>query len=177
MVARQMGASSAPSVVSIGKIEGGVRGNIITGHVEMTGTIRHLNPDMYEDLLRRIRHTATTIAESVGAKAEVEIDQYAPVLYNQPSLVDRMTPTLKRAAGAGGFLPGRPPAMGAEDFAYLAQEVPGRYFFLGVTKPGVAIGEAAPNHSPLYFVDSTALITGVRAMVNLVVDYAATQPE
>ena len=173
MVARQMGASSSPSVVSIGKIEGGVRGNIITGLVEMTGTIRHLNPDTHEDLKQRIVHTAETIAESVGATAEVTIEQYAPVVFNDPDLVDRMTPTLQAAAGAGGFLGDRPPAMGAEDFAYLAREVPGMYFFLGVNKPNVPLGKAAPNHSPYFFVDSTSLITGVRAMVNLVTDYAA----
>ena len=175
MVARQMGAATAPSVVSIGKIEGGVRGNIVTGHVEMTGTIRHLNPAMHEDLLDRIRHTATTIAESVGATAEVSVRPYAPVVYNEPSLVDRMLPTLRRAARNGNVMTESPPAMGAEDFAYLSQEVPGMYFFLGTNKEGVAQGEAAPNHSPLYYVDDAALITGVKAMVNLVIDYGATE--
>lgn len=177
MVARQMGAATAPSVVSIGKIEGGIRGNIVTGRVEMTGTVRHLNPNMHEDLLNRIRHTAETIAESVGAKADVTFRTYAPVVYNEPSLVDRMLPTLRRAAKNGIVLTDGPPGMGAEDFAYLSREVPGMYFHIGTNKPGVGPGEAAPNHSPLYYVDDTALLTGVKAMVNLVIDYAATQPE
>jgi amidohydrolase len=177
MVARQMGASSAPSVVSIGKIEGGVRGNIVTGRVEMLGTIRHLNPDMHEDLLNRIRHTAETIAESVGATAEVSVRTYAPVVFNDPALVDRMLPSLKRSAKDGIVLTDGPPAMGAEDFAYLSREVPGMYFHIGTNKPGVGPGEAAPNHSPLYFVDDTALLTGVRAMVNLTLDYMAGETE
>jgi len=176
MVARQMGAASAPSVVSIGKIEGGVRGNIITGRVDMLGTIRHLNPDMHEDLLRRIRHTAETVAESVGAKAEVSFRTYAPVVFNQPTLVDQMLPTLRRAALDGKVITDGPPAMGAEDFAYFAREVPGMYFHLGTNKPGVPFGEAAPNHSPFYYVDNGALLTGVKAMVNLTLDYMALNP-
>ena len=177
MVARQMGAASAPSVVSIGKIEGGVRGNIVTGHVEMTGTIRHLNPDMHEDLLNRIRHTATTIAESVGATAEVSVRPYAPVVFNDPDLVDRMLPTLKRSALDGNVRTGGAPAMGAEDFAYLSREVPGMYFHLGTNKAGQKYGEAAPNHSPMYYVDDAALLTGVKAMVNLTIDYMAGENE
>jgi amidohydrolase len=177
MVARQMGAASAPSVVSIGKIEGGVRGNIVTGRVEMVGTIRHLNPDKHEDLLNRIRHTATTIAESVGATAEVSVRPYAPVVFNDPALVDRMLPTLKRSAKDGNVQTGGAPAMGAEDFAYLSREVPGMYFHLGTNKEGVKLGEAAPNHSPLYYVDDAALLTGVKAMVNLTIDYMAGENE
>ena len=60
--------------------------------------------------------------------------------------------------------------MGAEDFSYFQQEVPGLFFFLGVTPPGQE-ATAAQNHSPLFFADESALPVGVRALANLTVDY------
>ena len=59
----------------------------------------------------------------------------------------------------------------AEDFAYFQQEVPGMYFLLGVNAEGVDAGEAAPNHSPQFHVNEGALVTGVRALTGLAIDY------
>lgn len=173
MVTRQMDAAASPAVVSIGKITGGVRHNIIPDEVELVGTIRHLDPESHESLLERIKTTAEMIAESVGATAEVKFVTYAPVVYNDPDLVRKMTPSLKRAAGDAGIWLEAPATMGAEDFAYFQREVPGVYFTLGVNKPGVAAADAAPNHSPHYYVNDDALATGVKAMVTLTVDYMA----
>lgn len=171
MVTRQMDAAASPAVVSIGKITGGIRHNIIPDKVELVGTIRHLDPESHKDLLARIKKTAEAIAESVGATAEVKIVTYAPVVYNEPDLVRKMAPSLRRAAGEAGLWLETPATMGAEDFAYFQREIPGVYFTLGVNKPGVAPAEAAPNHSPLYYVNDDALAAGVRAMVTLTVDY------
>ena len=63
------------------------------------------------------------------------------------------------------------PRTGAEDFSLFAREVPGLYFWLGVRPPEQAPGEAASNHSPLFFVDEAALPLGVRALSRLAVDY------
>jgi len=166
---RQMDAR-LPSVVSIGAIHGGVRHNIIPDEVELLGTIRHLEPSMRSELHQRIRTTATKIAESAGASAEVEIGSGYPVTYNDPELTARMVPTLERVAGPGRLRKGLP-RTGAEDFAFLSREVPGLYFWLGGRSPDVAEEDAAPNHSPLLQVDESALIPGVRAMANLAVDF------
>jgi amidohydrolase len=172
MVTRQMDAAASPVVVSIGKIEGGVRHNIIPDKVELVGTIRHLDPSTHEDFLDRIRRTATMTAEAAGASAEVSIEPYAPPVFNPPDLVTRMLPTLQRVGDhGGGLLANQPPTMAAEDFAWFQQEVPGMYFFLGINKDGVPFGEAAPNHSPDFFVNEAALKTGVEAMVALTLDY------
>lgn len=173
MVTRQMDAAASPAVVSIGKITGGIRHNIIPDKVELVGTIRHLDPESHDALLERIKTTATKIAESVGASATVEIVPYAPVVYNDPDLVRKMAPSLTRAAGEAGIWLETPATMGAEDFAYFQREVPGVYFTLGVNRPGVPAAEAAPNHSPLYYVNDDALATGVKAMVTLTLDYMA----
>jgi amidohydrolase len=166
---RQMDAR-LPSVVSIGTIHGGVRYNIIPAEVELRGTIRTLEPSMQPDLHQRIRTTATKIAESAGASAEVEISIGYPVTYNDPQLTARMIPTLERVAGADRLLRGLP-RTGAEDFSFLSQKAPGLYFWLGGRSPEVAEQDAAPNHSPLFRVDEKALALGVRAMANLTVDF------
>ncbi len=172
MVTRQMDAAASPVVISIGKISGGVRHNIIPDKVEMSGTIRHLDPETHDAFLDRIRRTIDGIAELAGASADVTIEPYAPPVFNPPELVARMTPTLERVgAGAGGLLRDAPATMGAEDFAWYQKEAPGMYFFLGIDKPGAKPG--APNHSPDFFINEDALKTGVEAMVSLTLDYMA----
>ena len=159
-----------PSVVSIGTIHGGVRYNIIPDEVELRGTIRTLEPSMQPELHQRIRTTATKIAESAGASAEVNIQINYPVTYNDPQLTARMEPTLRRVAGPDRLMRGLP-RTGAEDFSFLSQKAPGLYFWLGARSPDVAEREAAPNHSPLFRVDESTLVLGVRAMANLTVDF------
>ena len=153
-----------PSVVSIGSIHGGVRGNIIPDRVELRGTIRHTHPPMQDELHRLVRETASKAAESAGAAAEVSIRKGYPVTYNDPALVERVRPALERAAGEGNLVPGLA-RTGAEDFSFFAREVPGVYFWLGIRERGTPPEAAAPNHSPHFRIDESALPVGVRAMV------------
>ncbi len=169
---RQMDITRAPSVVTIGSIHGGVRGNIIPDEVEMLGTIRTLEPSAQAELHRRIETTARGIAESAGADVEVDIRIGYPVTYNDPALVDAMRPTLERVVGADGLV-STLPRTGAEDFSFFAREVPGLYAWLGIRGPGVPEGEAAPNHSPDFVIDESALPLGVHALAALALDYLA----
>jgi amidohydrolase len=158
-----------PAVVSIGQIQGGVRGNIIPDSVELVGTLRALDPVLRETLHEKVRKTAEGTAATAGARAEVTIEHGYPVTYNDPELVRATLPTLERVA------PGRVietlPRTGAEDFSYFAREVPGFYFWLGIRSPGTRPEDAAPNHSPLFRVDESALPVGVRALSNVAVDW------
>ena len=169
---RQLDITTAPAVVSIGSIHGGVRGNIIPDRVEMTGTIRTFDTAMQKDFHARIRRTAESIGEAAGAKVTVAIDAYAPVTYNDPELTARMVPTLEWAAGTD-LVNEVPRIMGAEDFAFFQEQIPGFYFFLGVNKEGVGFGEAASNHSPYFYANEDTLIVGVRALAGMVIDYLA----
>lgn len=170
VVTRQVDTTKSASVVSIGSIQGGVRGNIIPDQVEMVGTIRTFDPEVREQLHTRIVHTSQSIAEAAGATAEVVIDEGYPAVDNDPTLTTRMLPTLQRVVGAAEVKE-RPPVFGSEDFAFYQQVIPGFFFFLGVTPEGVPVEEAASNHSPRFFSDEKALKVGVRAMANLAVDY------
>ncbi len=161
-----------PSVVSIGSIHGGSRNNILPDEVELRGTMRALDPEIRKELHERVRRTVTKTAEASGVDVELTIDDGNPITWNDLALYERMQPTLARVAGSG-FVAGLP-RTGAEDFALFAREVPGLYFWLGVRDPKVAPADAAPNHSPRFLVDDAGLALGVRAMAQLVVDYAAT---
>jgi amidohydrolase len=166
---RQVAATN-PVVVSVGKIGGGVRFNIIPESVTLEGTIRTHDTAVQGDVHERIRRTAESIAESAGATAEVEIRRLYPVTYNDPELVAASLPSLRRVVGENGLIQ-IPPLMVAEDFSFFAREAPGFYFMLGVNAPGVGYGEAATNHSPYFYVNEDALHVGVRAMATLAVDY------
>lgn len=167
---RQLNVTVAPAVVTIGSIHGGVRENIVPDRVELKGTVRTFDPQMREDFLKRIRRTAEMVAQSSGASAEVTIEPYAPVTYNDPQLTDRMLPALRRAAG-DDKVRDMLPVMGAEDFSHYTRVIPGLYVFLGINKEGVPVGQAAENHSPLFYVNENALPVGVRALTLVALEY------
>ena len=169
IVSRQVDLTAAPAVISIGRVSGGIRYNIIPDSVVMEGTIRALDSKIQDDIHARITRTAKLVAESAGAEADVQIVRNTPVTFNDPSLTERMTPTLKRVAGDKMFEV-RPRTI-AEDFALFQQKVPGMFFFLGINAAGADPAKVAANHSPNFFVDEGALPTGIRAMANLAVDY------
>jgi amidohydrolase len=170
IVSRQSDIRVAPAIVTVGSIQGGVRGNIIPDSVVMTGTIRTYDADMQTEIHERIRSTAQHIAASAGAEAQVDISLGVPVTWNDPDLTEEMLPTLRRVAGAENVIEGLP-TTGAEDFSLFAQQAPGLFLFLGGRPADVPPEAAPPNHSPYFFVDEAALPLGVKAISSLAVDY------
>lgn len=169
---RQVNSTVAPSVVTIGMIHGGVRNNIIPDEVELRGSMRSLDAAMREDILARIKRTAEDIAHSAGASAELIIAPGYPITYNDPALTEKMAPTLRRVAGAENTNVVNP-VLGAEDFSFFQQHVPGIFFWIGTRPPDQTAEDAPPNHSPLFYVDERGLGLGVRALAHLAVDYLA----
>jgi amidohydrolase len=170
IISRQVNIAEAPAVVTVGKFAGGNRSNIIPDTVELVGTVRAFDEAERAKIRTRIRDIATHYAAASGATAKVEFGLGYPVTHNDPALTERMVPTLKRVAGDANVVVG--PLTGtAEDFSYFQNEVPGLFFFLGVTPSSQDVKTAALNHSPLFFADESALPVGVRAMTHLAIDY------
>ncbi len=96
IVSRQTELTREAAVISIGKIEGGVRSNIIPESVQMIGTIRTLDTEMQKIIHEKIRLTATNIAESWGATAEVTIEKGYPVTFNDPELTAKCSLPCKK---------------------------------------------------------------------------------
>jgi amidohydrolase len=172
IISRQTDLTAAPAVLTLGIIEGGNRTNIIPDEVRMSGTLRTFDKEMRLDIQQRVRRTATNIAEAAGASAEVSFVQGNVVTFNDPALTARIIPTLRRVA-TGPFEPNAPVLMPSEDFSQYQLKVPGVFFQLGVSPRDSDPKKREPNHSPRFFVDEGALVTGVRALANLVFDYGA----
>lgn len=170
VVSRRSELTKAAAVVSVGIMEAGVRNNIIPEEATLIGTIRTLDTAMQERVHAEIRRTATNIAESMGATADVEIYLGYPVTYNDPDLTARMLPTLQAAAGEENVIH-QDAITGAEDFSFFQREVPGLYVFLGGLPADLTPEEATPHHTPDFRIDESALELGVRTHAYFVVDY------
>jgi amidohydrolase len=172
LVSRQMDIMTEPSVVTIGAINGGVRENIIPDDVVMRGTFRTFDEGQREVLRQRIADTATNIACACQASAEVRNFKGYPVTVNDPKLTLWSLPTLTRVAGDRGVVH-VPKTGGGEDFSYYQQNVPGAFYFIGITPRGKDPAQAPANHSPHFYVDEAGLLLGLRLLSHLVVDYQA----
>ncbi|MBA4176179.1 MAG: amidohydrolase [Leptothrix sp. (in: Bacteria)] len=172
VVSRGVDISHEPAVVTLGMIRGGYRENIIPDSVEMRGTIRTFDEAMRDDIHERVTTLAEAVARGSRAGCTVCIRKNYPVTVNDPALTAVMVPTLERVAG-----PGRlelvDKVTGSEDFSFFQRVVPGLFFFLGVTQPGTDPKKAPSNHSPRFFADERALVTGVRALAHLACDHLA----
>jgi len=171
IVSRQTELTKNAAVISVCVIQGGVRSNIIPEEVQMTGTIRTLDSAMQRDIHERMRRTVTKIAESVGATAEIAIDNKTLITYNDPTLVKKSIPSLQRTAGAAN-VEIMDAMTGSEDFSFFGAKVPAFFFFLGGMKPGQDPHTTAPHHTPDFYIDESGFKLGVRTFCNLVFDYA-----
>jgi amidohydrolase len=177
IVSRNVDLTEAAAVVSIGSIHAGNRANIIPEQVVMLGTLRALTPEARELLHTRLVDVATKVGDSLGTqvKVEVPLGLAYPVTYNDEALTARMLPSLQVAAGADR-VELDVAATGAEDFAYFSQKVPGLYFTIGGRPASVPESATADHHTPDFSIDDSRLDVGVRAMVQLAMDYLSNPP-
>ncbi|HEV3250937.1 MAG TPA: amidohydrolase [Puia sp.] len=170
IISRQTELNKQPAVISVCVLKGGLRANIIPEQVELTGTMRTLDKEMRKDIQQRIIRTASKIAESAGASAETSFDAKTLVTYNNPDLVNKMLPSLQKAAGQKN-VSWMDVMMGAEDFSFFADKVPSFFFFLGGMKKGQDPSTAFPHHTPDFYIDESGFKLGVKAFCHLVMDY------
>lgn len=176
IVSRQTDLTQAAAVISIGRINSGIRENIIPETLEMSGTIRTFDPQMQNIIHDKIRLTATNIAESAGARAEVIIDKKMPVTFNNEKITKQMVASLKRAAGDNNVVE-IPPDTGSEDFAYYVEKVPGLFFFVGACPADMDPAKAASHHTPDFMMDEGSMRVGLKAMLQLTLDYMYAPPK
>ena len=170
IVSRQTELTKAGAVITIGSIHGGIRRNIIPETAMLEGTIRTFDDDMQKKVHEKIKLTAEKIAESAGAIAEVDIIIMYPATVNDAALTDKMVPSLIRAAGKENVVITQPVTM-AEDFSFYQRKVPGFFFFLGAYPAEMNLKTQPTHHTTDFMIDEKAMITGVKALVNLTLDY------
>ena len=178
VVSRRSNISRQPAVVSFGSVHGGIRYNIIPDSVQLVGTIRTFDEGMRTRIHADLDNVAEHVAAAHGATVttDIPVGTGNPVTINDPALTARMLPSLQAAIGADNVF--EPPLqMGAEDFAYYAKEVPSMFFFVGATAKGIDPAKAPSNHSPEFMLDESALDVGLRAMLQVTLDYLDAQPQ
>ncbi len=168
IISRESELTKEAAVITVGKINSGVRFNIIPESAEMVGTIRTLDYDMQALIGRRMKEMVPAIAKAYGGDATVVITESTKITYNEPDLVAQMLPTIMRVAGDVNVKT-QNAVTGAEDFSYFQKEVPGFYFFLGGMTPGNT--EAFPHHTPDFKIDDSGLLLGVKALTEMSIDY------
>lgn len=168
IISREAKLVDGAAVITVGKISSGVRFNIIPETAEMIGTVRTLDPDMKELILKRMREMVPAIATAYGGSATIEIQNNTAITYNDPELTERMLPTLQKVAGKEKVELVKA-TTGGEDFSFFQEKVPGFYFFLG-GQP-LDSTEPAPHHTPDFYIDESGMLLGVKVMTQLALDY------
>lgn len=149
-----------PAVVTIGKVEAGTTNNIIPETAHLVGTIRTQSPATRAKVHAGLRKLAVGIADAHGARAEVEIIPGFPVTLCDPRAVDFGKRTVEAVFGAESWRTMSTPVMGAEDFAYVLEKVPGAMFFLGASADGEDWRSCCGLHSNRMVLDETVMARG-----------------
>ncbi|TCI90578.1 amidohydrolase [Tenacibaculum sp. M341] len=168
IVSREIDLTNEGAVITVGKIDSGVRSNIIPESAEMIGTIRTLDYGMQKQINDRMKEMVPAIAKSYRAEATIEIEKGYPITFNDVDLTQKVLPTLQRVAGTNNVKEIKA-ITGAEDFSFFQKEVPGFYFFLG----GKTVGNdnPYPHHTPDFIIDEKGMQLGVETMTNLALDF------
>jgi amidohydrolase len=170
IISRNSKLTKEGAVISVGSIHSGIRFNIIPESARMVGTVRTLDEDMKQLILRRMNELVPQIAVAYGGSATVNISETAALTYNDPALTQTAVKSLKKALGEDQVVEMRA-VTGAEDFSAFQEKVPGFYFYLGGLIQGNTPEEAPSHHTPEFLVDDAGLIYGVKAMVQLSLDF------
>lgn len=148
-------------VVTIGTINGGYRNNVIADEVKMTGTLRAHDPEIRNGLEARVRRILDGVAAAYNVKAKLDVNYGYPPVVNNVELAQNFRQYMRTHSQLRVESP--PPTMGAEDFAYFAQRVPGVHIRLGIRSEKA--GSVHSGHSPEFRIDEDALPVGVQTLV------------
>ena len=173
IASRQVDVTLAPSIISVGRISGGIRYNVIPDSVELEGTIRTFDSDMRQYIHGAIEKTARLIAESAGAEIELEIYMGAPAVNNNAELTSLVMPALERASGKP-VLSIQPQTV-AEDFSEYGNVTPAVFVFLGNWPEEMDPATQPTNHSPYFHMHEPYMERGVKAYGHMVVDFLNSQ--
>lgn len=151
----------SPSVLSICSIQGGYTTNVIPSEVKLMGTFRALNEEWRYKAHDLIRKIAYGVVEGMGASLDLHIDVGYPSVYNNEELNEQVVKQAQELFG-GEQIETTEMRMGAEDFGYYSQKIPGCFYRLGVAN--AAKGIVSGVHTPTFNIDEAAIENGMAMM-------------
>ena len=168
IISREADLTNEAAVITVGKITSGTRFNIIPESSEMIGTVRTLDPKMREMIEKRMKDMIEGIAKAYGGEASIIFQNNTSITYNDEALTARILPSLQTVAGEENVIIMKA-TTGGEDFSFFQEKVPGVYFFLGGMTAGNS--ESFPHHTPDFMIDESGLLLGVKAFIQISIDY------
>jgi hippurate hydrolase len=165
-----------PTVVTVGRISAGTTNNIIPETAFIEGTIRAISERTRSKVRDGIRRVAEGVSAAHDAQVLVEFHDGYPVTVNNPGSADFALAVAGEVVGAASTVRLPNPVMGAEDFSYVLNRVPGAMLFLGGTGGDRNPATAAPNHSNLVMFDEDAMINGVAVYSAMALRHLAGNP-
>ncbi|MGB3165450.1 MAG: M20 family metallopeptidase, partial [Alteraurantiacibacter sp.] len=170
MVTRRFNAAEA-SVITIGKMEAGTNNNIIPDSVYLLGTMRNLSPERREAVKGAVAEVAENIARAHGCEAQVTITSGFPPTMNDARAIALGQAVAEQLGGEEPWATRPAPTMGAEDFSYVLEKVPGAMFFLGVAAEGVDWQGCCGLHSSRMIVDESVMPKGAAFLAGCALRY------
>jgi amidohydrolase len=149
------------AVVSMTMFHAGDAGNVIPHTASLSGTVRTLNPKVKELVAKRVKEVVDGVAAMTGAKIELDYRTGYPVLVNHAAQTDVAARVASEVAGAANVDANAVPMLGAEDFAFMLEEKPGAFIFIGN-------GDSAGLHHPAYNFNDEAIVYGTSYWIRLV---------
>jgi amidohydrolase len=162
-----------PAVVSVARIKAGTTSNVIPETAELYGTVRTVSEKARDSVLADIERVAKGLAEAHGATAEIVIERGYPVTINDPGAAQFALETARALLGEKHAVEMPTPVMGAEDWSYVLQQVPGAMAFLGTRPKGMAPHDVAPNHSNRMILDEDAMAVGIATYAGVTLEWLA----
>lgn len=159
---------TVPAVVTIGSFNAGNRSNVIPDRAVLMGTIRAFDEKLFAHLEQRLKEVVAGVASSLRAKVGIEFEMSYPPSVCDPAMAERLGHSARSLLGPDAVQHSKP-QMGAEDFAFVLQKVPGAMLWLGVKNP--AWPEPKPLHTATFDIDESALPIGSSALAGVALDY------
>ena len=161
-----------PAVISVTKIDAGTTGNVIPESADMLGTIRATSPKARERAHAGLRQVAEGVCAAHGAKANVSIVEGYPVTVNDAAQSEFARAVVADLLGDGAYLALPAPLMGAEDFSFVLEKIPGAMLFLGVRPDDPSL--RAPCHSNRMVLNEAGMAHGIAIHAALALRALAT---
>jgi amidohydrolase len=168
IISREISATDS-AVVTVGKIYGGQAYNVIPNFVELEGTVRAVSQNAREYLADRMETIAKGISEAMRGNYEFDYTFGYPPLVNDKEFTKSFVSSAKKIMPEEDIIVMNKPVMGAEDFAYYINEVPGTFIF--VNNPQEVDGQCYPHHNSKFDIDESILSKAAALLIQGTLDY------
>ncbi len=158
------------AVITIGKINGGTRYNIVADEVELDGTVRTFDPATRKMLSEKISGIVQGTVQGMGGTCEVNYRWGYPSVMNDPEITSTVSRSINKVVGKEGLFKIDKPNLGGEDFAFFAEKVPSAFVWVGCRPENTPAENFPKLHNNSFLPDENALPIGVRYLCQAALD-------